>query len=39
MFVPPCDASLGTAEWQVWIAESDRFGILAVNDPAPPRPR
>jgi transcriptional regulator len=36
MFIQPWDATLDTAEWQAWVAASDRFGILAVNnlDPA-----
>ncbi|WP_432974693.1 FMN-binding negative transcriptional regulator [Dactylosporangium sp. CA-233914] len=36
MFIQPWDAALDTAEWQDWLAATDRFGILAVNnlDPA-----
>jgi transcriptional regulator len=36
MLIHPWDASLGTEEWQEWLAGSDRFGVLAVNnvDPA-----
>lgn len=36
MFIQPWDAALGRAEWQQWLAGTDRFGVLAVNnlDPA-----
>lgn len=36
MLIHPWDAALDTAEWQNWLAASDRFGLLAVNnlDPA-----
>lgn len=36
MLIHPWDAALDTAEWQDWLAGTDRFGILAVNnlDPA-----
>ena len=36
MLVHPWDAALDTTEWQDWLASTDRFGILAVNnlDPA-----
>ena len=36
MLIHPWDAALDTAEWQDWLASTDRFGILAVNnlDPA-----
>lgn len=36
MLILPWDASLGPAEWQGWLASTDRFGMLAVNnlDPA-----
>jgi transcriptional regulator len=36
MLIHPWDATLGTAEWQEWLAHTDRFGVLAVNnvDPA-----
>lgn len=35
MFVQPWDATLDTAEWQSWVAASDRFAILAVNHTDP----
>ena len=36
MLIHPWDAALDTAEWQEWLASTDRFGLLAVNnlDPA-----
>jgi transcriptional regulator len=36
MLIHPWDAALEPAEWQNWLAGTDRFGILAVNnlDPA-----
>ena len=36
MLIHPWDAALDTTEWQDWLASTDRFGILAVNnlDPA-----
>ncbi|WP_121258802.1 FMN-binding negative transcriptional regulator [Nocardioides ferulae] len=36
MFIQPWDAALEPAEWQAWVAGTDRFGVLAVNnlDPA-----
>lgn len=36
MLIHPWDAALDEAEWQNWLAGTDRFGILAVNnvDPA-----
>src|SRR3954470_5813669 len=36
MLIHPWDAALDTAEWQDWLAATDRFGMLAVNnlDPA-----
>jgi transcriptional regulator len=36
MLIHPWDRALDTAEWQEWLAATDRFGILAVNnvDPA-----
>jgi transcriptional regulator len=36
MLIHPWDAPLDTAEWQDWLASTDRFGMLAVNniDPA-----
>ena len=38
MLIHPWDAATGFAEWQDWLATTDRFGILAVNnlDPAGP---
>lgn len=37
MLIHPWDAALDSAEWQDWLATTDRFGTLAVNnlDPAP----
>ncbi len=36
MFIHPWDAATSSAEWQEWLAGTDRFGTLAVNnvDPA-----
>jgi transcriptional regulator len=36
MLIHPWDAALDAAEWQDWLASTDRFGMLAVNnlDPA-----
>ena len=36
MLIHPWDAALDPAEWQGWLASTDRFGMLAVNnlDPA-----
>jgi transcriptional regulator len=36
MLIHPWDAALDTAEWQDWLASTDRFGMLVVNnlDPA-----
>ncbi len=36
MLIHPWDAALEPAEWQAWLARTDRFGMLAVNnlDPA-----
>jgi transcriptional regulator len=36
MLIHPWDAALGDAEWRSWLAGTDRFGVLAVNnlDPA-----
>lgn len=36
MLIHPWDAAIGTAEWQQWLAGTDRFGMLVVNnvDPA-----
>ena len=36
MLIHPWDAALDTTEWQEWLARTDRFGVLAVNnvDPA-----
>jgi transcriptional regulator len=35
MLIHPWDATLDTAEWQQWLALTDRFGTLAVNNLAP----
>jgi len=32
MLIHPWDAALDQAEWQEWLAASDRFGVLAVNN-------
>ncbi|APE19138.1 transcriptional regulator [Mycobacterium sp. WY10] len=32
MLIHPWDAALDTAEWQAWLASTDRFGVLAVNN-------
>ena len=36
MLIQPWDAAVDDAEWQAWLARTDRFGVLAVNnlDPA-----
>lgn len=35
MLIHPWDAALKPAEWQEWVAATDRFGMLAVNNLAP----
>ena len=35
MLIHPWDAALDTAEWQNWLASTDRFGTLAVNNVDP----
>lgn len=35
MFIQPWDAALEAAEWQQWLAHTDRFGVLAVNNADP----
>jgi transcriptional regulator len=37
MLIHPWDAATGPAEWQNWLATTDRFGILAVNNLDPAR--
>jgi transcriptional regulator len=32
VLIHPWDAALDTAEWQDWLAATDRFGVLAVNN-------
>ena len=32
MFIHPWDAALNEAEWREWLATTDHFGILAVNN-------
>ena len=32
MFIQPWDAALDTEEWQNWLATTDQFGVLAVNN-------
>ena len=36
MLIHPWDSALGAGAWQEWLAHTDRFGVLAVNnlDPA-----
>lgn len=35
MLIHPWDAALDTTEWQQWLAASERFGLLAVNNADP----
>jgi transcriptional regulator len=35
MLIHPWDAALETTEWQEWLAHTDRFGMLAVNNVDP----
>ena len=35
MLIHPWDASLGDTEWREWLATTDRFGVLAVNNTDP----
>jgi transcriptional regulator len=37
MLIHPWDAAVDTAEWQEWLASTDRFGMLAVNNLDPAR--
>ena len=37
MLIHPWDAALDAAEWQNWLASTDRFGVLAVNNLDPAR--
>ena len=39
MLIHPWDAATGSAEWQDWLAATDRFGMLAVNNLDPARTR
>lgn len=32
MLIHPWDSALDQAEWQTWLAATDRFGVLAVNN-------
>ena len=32
MLIHPWDATLGPSEWQDWVASTDRFGLLVVNN-------
>lgn len=32
MFIQPWDAAIDAGEWQQWLAGTDRFGVLAVNN-------
>ena len=35
MLIHPWDSSMETSEWQQWLAATDRFGVLAVNNVDP----
>jgi transcriptional regulator len=35
VFIQPWDATLEPAEWQAWLASTDHFGVLAVNNVDP----
>ncbi|MGH3300027.1 MAG: hypothetical protein ACRDP7_50395 [Trebonia sp.] len=37
MLIHPWDAATGAAEWQDWLATTDRFRMLAVNNLDPAR--
>ena len=37
MLIHPWDAAVDAAEWQNWLAATDRFGLLAVNNLDPAR--
>jgi transcriptional regulator len=37
MLIHPWDAALDPAEWQDWLASTDRFGVLAINNLDPTR--
>ena len=37
MLIHPWDAALDSAEWQDWLATTDRFGMLAVSNLDPAR--
>ena len=37
MLIHPWDAATGPDEWQDWLATTDRFGMLAVNNLDPAR--
>ena len=39
MLIHPWDSSLDPTEWQEWLARTDRFGVLTVNNLDPPRRR
>ena len=32
MLIHPWDSTLGRSEWKQWLAATDRFGVLAVNN-------
>ncbi|MGH9062172.1 MAG: FMN-binding negative transcriptional regulator, partial [Acidimicrobiales bacterium] len=32
MLIHPWDAALDSVEWQQWLAPTDRFGMLTVNN-------
>src|SRR3954453_3543833 len=37
MFIQPWDATIDEAEWRDWLATTDRFGVLVVNNLDPAR--
>jgi transcriptional regulator len=37
VFIQPWDAAFSTAEWREWLATTDRFGTLVVNNTDPSR--
>lgn len=38
MLIHPWDSALSTTEWQEWLAHTDHFGMLVVNNVDPARP-
>lgn len=37
MLIHPWDAALDATEWQAWLARTERFGVLAINNRDPAR--